>query len=129
MLTSEGSVIHARHEGSARVLRFRKVYLADRTHGLRLEIPDTPEAQAYGARVRDMLIAAGFTCTRSRRLQPWWPAQERVLVAVDQLTAVDGFRAAEVAREAMGLGQNERYTMHMEGMASLQAGREYRASR
>ncbi len=59
----------------------------------------------------------------------WWPAQGRPLVAVDHLTAVDAFRAAEVAREAMGLAQDERNTMHIEGVPSLQAGREYRAAK
>lgn len=129
MFMREGSVVEVQLESSPCHLRLRKVYLADRRHGLRLEIPDVPAAEVYAGRVREMLAAAGFDCIRPKPLDPLWPAQGRILFAVDQLTAIDAFRAAEVMREAMGLEQDARYTMHIAGTPSLKAGREYRAAR
>ena len=48
---------------------------------------------------------------------------------VDELSALDAFRAMEVARAALGLDQEARYTIHMEGTPSLTAMREYLSAR
>ena len=125
---TEGSILNLQHEGSPHQLRFREVRLGGGRHGLRLEIPDTPAARECVGCLRERLTAAGFTSSHVKPLSPWWPAQGLILVAIDQLTAVEAFRAAEVARDAMGLSPDARFTIHYEGMPSLRAIREHAAA-
>ena len=58
-----------------------------------------------------------------------WPAREPAILIVDQLDAITAFRAMEVARAAMGLDQDARYTIQLDGTPSLTATREYRKAR
>ena len=124
-----GGVVHITHEGSARRLRLRKVYLAGQRHGVRFELPEVPGAASYHGQVEERLKEAGFRCKLPGPIDRMWPAQDHPLLVVDSLTSIDAFRAIEVAREAMGLNQDARYTIHLEGIPSPQATREYLKAR
>jgi hypothetical protein len=129
MLLRPGSVIHMQHEGSSRRLRLRKVVLPADRDGIRLELPRGAGAEDYEGAVRTALTAAGFACSAPPPLDRLWPAQEPALLIVDSLSAIDAFRAVEVARAAIGLEQDARFTIHMEGPPSLAATRKYLAAR
>src|SRR5262247_3893045 len=129
MLLRPGSVIHIQHEGSSRRLRLRKVVLPDDRDGIRLELPGGAGADAYEGAARVALMAASFACNPPPPLDRLWPAQEPALLIVDSLSAVEAFRAFEVARAAMGLDQEARYTIHMEGPPSVAATKKYLAAR
>ena len=129
MLLRPGSVIHVRHEGSPRELRLRKIVLPGDRDGIRLEVPQLPGSDAYEEPVRAALSLAGFVCSVPGPLDGLWPAQGPVRVAADGLSAVDAFRAFEVARGAMGLAQDARYAIHFEGPPSISATRKYLAAR
>lgn len=119
------AIVQLAHEGSERRLRIRKIYRQGKRHGVRLELPSFDGADRYVDQVRADLAAGGFPCSVPGPIDPLWPAQDPPLLVVDGLSALDAFRATEVARAALGLGQDARYTIHMEGTPSLTATREY----
>ena len=94
-----------------------------------MELPNFAGADLYIERMRKDLAAAGFHSSMPRPIDPLWPAQDPALLVVDELSALDAFRAMEVARAALGLDQEARYTIHMEGTPSLNAMREYLSAR
>ena len=59
-LLRPGAVVHLAHEGSARRLRLRKIYLEGKRHGVRLELPNFAGADHYLERLRNDLATAGF---------------------------------------------------------------------
>jgi hypothetical protein len=124
-----GAVVQIVHEGSARQLRLRKIHLSNGQHGIRLELPNEAGVVEYADHVRECLGAAGFHCALPEPLDPLWPAREPAILIVDQLDAITAFRAMEVARAAMGLDQDARYTIQLDGTPSLTATREYRKAR
>ena len=128
-LMREGGIVHIRHEASDRAFQFRKVLRADGSDALRLEFPDFPAARREIVHIRECLHAAGFRDARSRTLHPIWPAQGTMFMVADGLSAIDAFRAAEVVREAMGLSQDERFTMHIDAVPSVKVYREHREAR
>ena len=128
-LLRPGAVVQLAHEGSARRLRLRKIYLAGKRHGVRLELPNFAGADHYVDRMRNDLATAGFHSRMPGPIDPLWPAQDPALLVVDELSAFDAFRAMEVARAALGLDQEARYAIHMEGTPSLMAMREYLSAR
>ena len=128
-LLRPGAVVQLAHEGSARRLRLRKIYLEGKRHGVRLELPNFTDADHHVERMRNDLASAGFHSGMPGPIDPLWPAQDPALLIVDELSAVDAFRAMEVARAALGLDQEARYTIHMEGTPSLTAMREYLSAR
>lgn len=129
MLLRPGAVVHIQHEGSARRLRLRKITLPGDHDGVRLDLPRGVSGDEHESMVRAALLAAGFHVGVAPTVDRLWPSRDLAHLVVDGLSAIDAFRAFEVARRAMGLDQEARFTMHIERTPSLSAGRKYRAAR
>ena len=108
-----GGVLHVQHEGSERLLRFRKVVLPGDRRGFTLELPDTPWSRTQVDAVRKALTAAGFQCTADEV-----PSNAGLVSIVTGLTALEAFRVAEITRNAVGLDVDATFTIHMEGYPS-----------
>jgi hypothetical protein len=119
------SVAHFEIENTRLRFRIRTIRLATDELGIRLEIPDSEDMRAMAGAIRARLERVGFACVPRPQLDRLSPAQDAPLLVTGALEASEAVRLVEAAREGMNLGPDTRYTIHMDGIPSIAATKEY----
>jgi hypothetical protein len=120
--TRPGGLLCANHEGSDRVLRFRKDRLPSGERRFAFLLPDEGWALRYYNGVREAMNAKGMSCTEHVEGR-----MNHRYLAVASLTQSQAYRAAEVACEVMGLGSDATFTVYVDGVPSLSEFKAYLA--